>query len=156
MRALSRARPKVAVYPFTTLNPHVGIVEYDDHVQISVADLPGLIKGAHLNYGLGFSFLRHVERCLCLIFVLDLSHPQPWKQFDDLSFELEQYKPGLSKLPHAIIANKVDLPLAQKNLDLLKKYSDLPVLPVSGKHLTNIETLTEKLRTLYDEIIDES
>lgn len=63
LRAVSRARPKVAAYPFTTLNPYVGMIDYDDYVQLAIADIPGLLPGAHKNYGLGFSFLRHVERC---------------------------------------------------------------------------------------------
>ncbi|XP_012583582.1 PREDICTED: mitochondrial ribosome-associated GTPase 2 [Condylura cristata] len=90
LRALSNARPAVAAYPFTTLQPHVGVVHYEDHQQVTVADIPGIIRGAHRGRGLGLAFLRHVERCGFLLFVLDLSLPEPWTQLADLRFELEQ------------------------------------------------------------------
>nr|KAG5702886.1 hypothetical protein BaRGS_019105 [Batillaria attramentaria] len=150
LRAISRARPKVAAYPFTTLNPHVGIVEYDDYEQVAVADIPGLIKGAHQNRGLGISFLRHIQRCACLLYVLDLSTGEPWTQLQDLRFELEQYEPGLSQRPHAIVGNKVDVEGAQDVLAELQAHVDLPVFAVSAKYRTGIEPLLDHLRELYD------
>ncbi|XP_033625733.1 mitochondrial ribosome-associated GTPase 2-like [Asterias rubens] len=151
LRALSRARPAVAAYPFTTLNPHVGMVEYDDLEQVAVADLPGLIRGAHLNRGLGHSFLRHIERCSCLLYVLDLSAKEPWTQLYDLQYELEQYKEGLSQRPHAILANKIDLPEAEEKLALLRENVQLPIIVISAHYLTNIAHLKVHLRELYDE-----
>jgi len=151
LRAISRARPKVAQYPFTTLNPHVGMVLYDDYEQIAVADIPGLIPGAHKNYGLGISFLRHVERCLCLLYVIDLSYPEPWEQLDALKYELEQYSPGLSTRPHAILGNKIDLPEAQVNFEALQERTgNLPVIPISAKKGANVSALLRHLRELYD------
>ncbi|KAJ8322413.1 LOW QUALITY PROTEIN: hypothetical protein KUTeg_000035 [Tegillarca granosa] len=150
LRAISRARPKVSPYPFTTLNPHVGMVEYDDYVQVAVADIPGLIKDAHKNRGLGFQFLRHIERCLCLLYVLDLSVEEPWTQLSDLKYELEQYSPGLSERPHAVIGNKIDLPVSKKNLKLLQEQIDLPIFAISAKKGINITEFLLHLRSLYD------
>ncbi len=116
----------------------------------SVADLPGLIRGAHQNYGLGFAFLRHIERCLCLMYVLDLAAADPHQQLEDLMFELDQYQEGLSQRPHAIVANKLDLPGAEEKLETLKSKLDLPVYAISAKKLTNIQLLMQHIRELYD------
>ncbi|KAK7114355.1 mitochondrial ribosome-associated GTPase 2-like [Littorina saxatilis] len=156
LRAISRARPKVAAYPFTTLNPHVGIVEYDDYEQVAVADIPGLINGAHQNRGLGHSFLRHIRRCACLLYVLDLSVDEPWTQLNDLKFELEQYEEGLSKRPHAIIGNKLDVEGSEETLAELKARIDLPVFAISAKHRLGIEPLLDHLRKMYDMHVGES
>ncbi|KAJ8370673.1 hypothetical protein SKAU_G00107010 [Synaphobranchus kaupii] len=150
LRAISNARPAVAAYPFTTLNPHVGVVQYQDHVQVAVADIPGIIRGAHMNRGLGISFLRHIERCHFLLFVLDLSVPQPWTQLRDLRFELEQYQPELSRRPQAIVANKMDLPEARENLAALEGHVTQQVIPVSALTGQNVEELILYLRQLYD------
>ncbi|XP_061698816.1 mitochondrial ribosome-associated GTPase 2 [Syngnathoides biaculeatus] len=150
LRAISNARPAVAAYPFTTLNPHVGIVKYRDHEQVAVADIPGIIQGAHLNRGLGISFLRHIERCRFLLFVLDLSSPEPWTQLQHLRYELDQYDHGLSHRPHAIIANKIDLPEARKNFETLKSHVTQRVIPVSAVTGQNTEELILYLRELYD------
>ncbi|XP_068996454.1 mitochondrial ribosome-associated GTPase 2 [Embiotoca jacksoni] len=150
LRAISNARPAVAAYPFTTLNPHVGMVKYRDHEQVAVADIPGIIRGAHLNRGLGISFLRHIERCRFLLFVLDLSSPEPWTQLQHLRYELDQYEPGLSQRPQAIIANKMDLPDVREKLDTLKSHSTQRVIPVSALTGQNTEELILHLRELYD------
>ena len=111
--AISNARPKVAAYPFTTLRPYLGAVEYEDGSQIIVADIPGLIPGAHENKGLGHSFLKHIERCKGLIYVLDLDEETqkctPEQQLEHLRDELRLYKPELVDKVSAIVANKVDL-----------------------------------------------
>ncbi|XP_070275760.1 mitochondrial ribosome-associated GTPase 2 isoform X2 [Myotis yumanensis] len=122
LRAISNAKPAVAAYPFTTLNPHVGIVHYEDHQQVAVADVPGIIRGAHQNRGLGLAFLRHIERCGFLLFVVDLAAPEPWTQVEDLKYELEKYKQGLSERPHVVVANKIDLPQARANLPTLQAH----------------------------------
>ena len=80
LTAISRARPKVAAYPFTTLNPHIGMVQYSDLTQLAVADLPGLLPGAHKNHGLGIAFLRHIQRCSLLLYVLDMGEDEPWRR----------------------------------------------------------------------------
>ncbi|KAJ8257183.1 hypothetical protein GJAV_G00182800 [Gymnothorax javanicus] len=150
LRAISNARPAVAPYPFTTLNPHVGVVRYQDHVQVAVADIPGIIRGAHLNRGLGVAFLRHIERCRCLLFVLDLSAAEPWEQLRALRYELQRYDPDLPRRPHAIVANKLDLPEARQSLAALRSHLTQPVIPVSALTGQNVEELILRLRQLYD------
>ena len=81
------------------------------------------MKDAHKNKGLGISFLRHIERCVCLIYVIDLGQPDPVEQFETLRFELEQYSAGLSQRPHAVIANKIDLPGAIDSVERLREYA---------------------------------
>ncbi|XP_033123735.1 mitochondrial ribosome-associated GTPase 2-like isoform X2 [Anneissia japonica] len=151
LRALSRARPAVAAYPFTTLNPHVGMVEYDDMEQVAVADIPGLIPGAHMNKGLGHSFLKHIERCLCLLYVIDLSQPNPSEQLQHLKYELNQYHPGLADRPHAVVGNKIDLLEAKENLKTLQDGIKLPVIAISAQCKMNITSLKSHLRELYDQ-----
>jgi len=151
LRSISRARPKVAEYPFTTLYPHVGVIEYKDYEQVFVADIPGLIPGAHLNRGLGCSFLRHIERCGCLLYVIDLSATEPWTQLDTLRYELEQYQPGLSGRPHIIVANKLDLPTSARNLEELRaRFQDSCLIALSAKEKTNVDALIKQLRVMYD------
>ncbi|XP_010291974.1 PREDICTED: mitochondrial ribosome-associated GTPase 2, partial [Phaethon lepturus] len=150
LRAISSAKPAVAAYPFTTLNPHVGIVHYQDYEQVAVADIPGLIKGAHQNRGLGMAFLRHIERCRFLLYVVDLSVSQPWIQLQDLKYELEQYKKGLSERPCVVIGNKIDLAQSRINLPLLKEQTDDRVIALSALTGDNLEELLVHLRELYD------
>ncbi|XP_053337767.1 mitochondrial ribosome-associated GTPase 2 [Clarias gariepinus] len=151
LRAISNARPAVAAYPFTTLNPHVGVVKYRDHEQLAVADIPGIIRGAHLNRGLGLSFLRHIERCRFLLFVLDMSSPAPWDELQSLRFELDQYEQGLSQRPHAIVANKMDLSGTKEKLQELRRRVEKRIIPLSALTGNNTEELIIHLRELYDD-----
>uniref|UniRef100_A0A8C5R4Y1 Mitochondrial ribosome associated GTPase 2 n=1 Tax=Leptobrachium leishanense TaxID=445787 RepID=A0A8C5R4Y1_9ANUR len=151
LRLFSNARPAVASYPFTTLNPHVGVINYRDYEQISVADIPGIIEGAHQNRGLGFAFLRHIQRCLFLLYVLDLSQPEPWTQFHSLQYELRQFDESLLHRPHIIVANKIDLPQAREALQLLRQKTQSKVIAVSALTGENAEELIMHLRELYDE-----
>ncbi|KAA0203261.1 hypothetical protein HAZT_HAZT011158 [Hyalella azteca] len=150
LRAISRARPKVANYPFTTLNPHVGIVHYADMFQLAVADIPGLVEGAHVNKGLGYEFLRHVQRCAGLLYILDGSQPEPWKQLEVLRRELDLYDSGLSQRPYAVVANKIDLDEAQQNVEELKQRVDLPVIGISAKRGDSVRHLLSLLRWLTE------
>ncbi|XP_074599293.1 mitochondrial ribosome-associated GTPase 2 isoform X2 [Brevipalpus obovatus] len=159
LKAISRAQPKVASYAFTTRNPYVGIVHYDDYEQVAVADLPGLIEGAHKNVGMGLQFLKHVEKCVCLFFVIDISQKNPSNQLKALKFELDQYKSGLSKKPHAVLASKYDSDGLDENLNELKEYiksttpegvEPLEVIPISGKYGYNLTKFLRHLRNLYD------
>ncbi|XP_044311414.1 mitochondrial ribosome-associated GTPase 2 isoform X1 [Varanus komodoensis] len=153
LRAISNAKPAVAAYPFTTLNPHVGIIHYENYEQVAVADIPGIIRGAHQNRGLGFAFLRHIERCGFLLYVLDLSLPKPWTQLQDLKYELDQYDDSLSKRPHVVIGNKFDLPESKKNLPRLKEQVEQRIIPLSALTGENLEELLLHLKELYDDFM---
>ncbi len=150
---LSDARPKVAPYPFTTLHPVGGVVEYPDYRRLTLADIPGLIDGAHRNVGLGHAFLRHIERTSVLLYVLDMGGVDgraPWDDLASLEQELELYLPGLSKRPSLIVANKMDLPDAEANLAELKQRlagDAREIIPVSvGLGETGI--LADRIREL--------
>ncbi|XP_031844323.1 mitochondrial ribosome-associated GTPase 2 isoform X2 [Nomia melanderi] len=150
LRAISRARPKVAAYPFTTLRPHLGIVLYDDYEQIIVADLPGLISESHKNKGLGIQFLKHIERCKTLLFILDASSDEPWVDFETLKYEITQFNIKLNERSLLIAANKLDIPKAKENLEILTQKINLPIIPISAKMGTNMSTLLKEIRILYD------
>ncbi|AKF84994.1 GTP-binding protein [Myxococcus fulvus] len=117
---VSRARPKIADYPFTTLAPNLGMVQYKDHLSFVMADIPGIIEGASEGVGLGHQFLRHVERCKVLIHLIDMGAEgegrEPLHDFDVLNRELEKYSEELSGRPQVVAANKQDLPDAQERL----------------------------------------
>ncbi|KAB0798282.1 hypothetical protein PPYR_09275 [Photinus pyralis] len=151
LRAISRARPKVAPYPFTTLKPYVGMVQYDDYEQVAVADLPGLIPDSHKNRGLGIQFLQHAERCMGLLYILDISLDSPWEHFSTLQYEMGQFNKNLLKRPQLIIANKMDLPEAEENLATFRSKTELPIIAISAKLGINIKELLHKIREIYDE-----
>ena len=146
---LSAAHPKVAPYPFTTLRPSVGVAELDDYRRATVADIPGLIEGAHRNVGLGHDFLRHITRCRCLLFVVDVAGSEgrhPIEDLQSLRREIDLYDPRLSKRPWTIIANKIDLPDHQENLRAIEqRFSGVPVIPVSAERGEGIPELKEHL-----------
>jgi GTP-binding protein len=149
---LSAAHPKVAPYPFTTLNPIVGVVEFDDYRRLTVADIPGLIEGAHRNVGLGHDFLRHIVRCKLLVFVVDTAGSEgrdPINDLQTLRRELDLYDPLLSRRPWVIVANKMDLSEAKQNLSALKqRFPDRKTVPISAEKNEGIEALKESLREL--------
>jgi GTP-binding protein len=137
LTAISRARPKVAPYPFTTLHPQIGIVEYPhDYKRLTVCDVPGLIEGAHNNVGLGHKFLRHIQRCKILVLLLDMAgtdNRKPWDDYKQLLKELELYDPALVEKPRLVVANKMDEPAAEKFLKQFKtKSKKVKVLPISA------------------------
>lgn len=124
LTAISRAHPRVAPYPFTTLTPQIGIVEYPDQARLVVCDVPGLIEGAHRNLGLGHAFLRHIRRCRVLVLLLDMAGTDgrsPWDDYKQLLDELELYDPTLLERPRLVVANKMDEPAAETNLRQFKR-----------------------------------
>ncbi|MBV9488098.1 MAG: GTPase ObgE [Verrucomicrobia bacterium] len=133
---LSGAHPKVAPYPFTTLHPAIGVVEFPDYARATVADIPGLIEGAHRDVGLGHDFLRHIVRCRLLIFVLDTAGSEgrnPMEDLGTLRRELDLYDPTLSQRPWIIVANKMDLPDAPANLERLQtQFPNKIIVPISA------------------------
>lgn len=109
LRAVSAAEPKVADYPFTTLQPHLGVVERPGYKSYTVADLPGIIDGAHEGKGLGIRFLRHIQRTRLLLFIVDVTSESPANDYAHLLSELESFDPLLLKRPHRVALNKIDL-----------------------------------------------
>ena len=146
---LTAARPKMAPYPFTTLHVNVGVIEYPKiHGRIFMADIPGLIEGAHENRGLGHQFLRHIERCALLVFIIDMAGSENRKPWDDhriLERELRLYSKILAGKPRVIVANKMDLPKADENLKQFKKKVKDLVIPISCYTQDGLEDLKEKL-----------
>lgn len=157
LSAVSNARPKVAPYPFTTLHPVIGVMEYPDFAKITVADIPGLIDGAHLNAGLGHYFLRHIERTKMLVYVLDMAGVDGRNPLDDLKVlqkELEEYMKGLSRRALVILANKMDLPEAAGNLEELQldeAAEGLEIIPLSAASDPDFSAVKERLRFLLEE-----
>lgn len=149
LRKISAARPKVAPYPFTTLHPVVGIVEFSGYRRATVADIPGLIEGAHRGVGLGHEFLRHITRCRILVFVVDIAGSEgrnPIEDLQSLRRETDLYDPLLSRRPWFVIANKMDLSGAQENLDTLrKKFPKTDIVPASAAKGEGIDELKDKL-----------
>lgn len=130
----------------------MGIVHYDDYEQISIADLPGLIPGSHLNKGLGIQFLKHAERCSVLLFIIDLSCEEPWNHFEQLRFEIGMFSEELLNRPQVIVGNKIDIPDALINLESMKDtFPHVPIVPISAKMGTNLSTLLTNIRRIYDQ-----
>jgi GTP-binding protein len=149
--AISDAHPKTAPYPFTTLHPNVGVVQLDELRRFTVADIPGLIDGAHLDVGLGHDFLRHIERCRALCYVLDLGGVDGRDPLADLAAlrrELEFHLEGLSRRPAIIVANKMDLEPAADNLRRLREQESLRIVPTCAELMENQGEIIAALREL--------
>ncbi|MGE5215291.1 MAG: GTPase ObgE [Nitrospirota bacterium] len=151
LRKLSEARPKVAAYPFTTLHPILGVIEFAGYRRATVADIPGLIEGAHRGLGLGHEFLRHITRCRVLVFVVDIAASEgrnPVEDLQNLRREIDLYDPTLSSRAWLVVANKMDLPGAKENLKALqKRFPKLRILPTSAANGEGIDVLKQALAT---------
>ncbi len=145
---LSHAHPKIAAYPFTTLHPIIGTLEYPDFSRIRMADIPGLIDGAHDGVGLGHDFLRHIERTRLLLFVIDMSGSDgrnPLEDFRHLREELHLYNPELDERPYLIAANKMDGPESDAHLEEFRKESGEEVIPLIAELGEGVEEIKEAL-----------
>ena len=151
LTAISKARPKVAPYPFTTLHPQIGIMEYEkDFKRLTVCDVPGLIEGAHMNVGLGHAFLRHIRRCKVLVILLDMAGTDgrhPWDDYKQLLKELELYDPAFLKKPRLVVANKMDEAIAEENLKTFKKkFKKITLVPISAAFDQGMENFRKIVR----------
>ena len=150
LTAVSRARPKIAPYPFTTLHPQIGILEYPDWKRLTICDVPGLIEGAHMNVGLGHAFLRHIERCNIIVLLLDMAGTDgrhPWDDYKQLLKELELYDPGLLKRPRLVVANKMDEAVAEENLkQFKKKVKKVSVMPIAAAFDEGLDKFKQTIR----------
>ncbi|MGA0846037.1 MAG: GTPase ObgE [Luteolibacter sp.] len=152
---LSAAKPKVASYPFTTLQPVVGVVDFGGYRRCTIADIPGLIEGAHANRGLGHEFLRHITRCRLLLFVIDMAGSEGRDPISDLEIlrqEIREYDDELARFPWKVIANKMDMEEAETNLKHFRqRFPKVDIIPISAE---SGEGLGE-LRSILDQDLGE-
>ena len=137
LSVVSSAKPKIAEYHFTTIVPNLGMVETEDNRSFVMADLPGLIEGASEGVGLGHQFLRHIERTRVIVHVIDMAATEgrdPYEDYLTINKELEEYNLRLTERPQIIVANKMDMPDAEENLQLFKERleEDFPIFPISA------------------------
>ena len=152
---VSNSKPKIASYHFTTLVPNLGVVRVEEGRSFVMADLPGLIEGASLGQGLGLQFLRHIERTRVILHVVDMSGSEgrdPYEDYKVINKELELYKYNLLARPQIIVANKMDLPGAEENLELFKEMLEEEhlVVPISAFTRDNVKELIYKTADLLD------
>lgn len=151
INALAHVRVKIAPYPFTTLKPNIGFIQTEDYSRIFIADIPGIIEGAHLNKGLGFEFLRHIERTKLLIFVLDSSGidgRNPSQDYKVLLDEMKKYNPEMLKRPYLIALNKIDTEEAGEHITDFYKEFNLPktqVFEISAQDKIGLKELREAI-----------
>lgn len=155
-RRITKARPRTAAYPFTTLHPQIGVIDFpDQYDRLLLADVPGLIAGASDNRGLGHRFLRHIERCALLMFMIDMAGVDgrdPAEDYATLVAELGAYDTALLEKPRLVVANKMDLPAGAEKLAEFKSRHDVEIRPIScatEEGLTALtQTLLKKVRSL--------
>ena len=153
LSALSSATPKIASYPFTTLNPIVGTIVYDDYAKVRMADVPGIIEGAAKGVGLGLAFLKHLERSQVLVYVIDMAgtdNREPWRDYEVLKREIDEYSAELAARPHLVVANKLDTEAARENLPRFVAETGVTPLCVSCTSREGLETFKAELRKLVN------
>ncbi|MCR4899010.1 MAG: GTPase ObgE [Acholeplasmatales bacterium] len=150
---VSQARPKIAAYHFTTLVPNLGMVRLPDERSFVMADLPGLIKGASEGVGLGFDFLKHIERCRVIVHIIDMAKTDgrdPYQDYLDINKELESFDSTLLNRPMIIVANKMDMPGAEENLAEFKKKVKKDVIAISTIQKKNLDELLYKIADVLE------
>lgn len=152
LSALSRAHPKIASYPFTTINPIIGILQFPDFTELSIVDVPGLIEGSHEGKGLGHDFLRHIERSRCFVFVLDMAGTDgrdPTSDFKALCEELRLHDPDLATRPFLVTANKMDCPEAAEHLRIFIETTGINPILISAGFNKGLDALRERIRSEF-------
>jgi GTP-binding protein len=151
---ITQAHPKIDSYPFTTLSPNLGVVDREDYTRFVVADIPGLIEGAHEGVGLGHDFLRHIERTQVLLFLLDAGSENPVRDYEMLRNELELHNPSLLEKRQIIAMNKMDLPQAKRKWEQAKKHilekHEVPTAAISALKNQGLKELTELMTEVVD------
>ncbi|RMG83910.1 MAG: GTPase ObgE [Chloroflexi bacterium] len=154
LSVISNAKPRIADYPFTTLEPNLGVVVYDDR-DLVFADIPGLIEGAHMGVGLGHSFLRHVQRTRILVHVIDGTSEDPIADYSQINTELALYDERLKERPQLVVFNKMDMPQAQEKWPeveaALQKLGVQP-MAISAATRKNVDELIQRVFALYDQL----
>ncbi|HID87666.1 MAG TPA: DUF1967 domain-containing protein, partial [Anaerolineae bacterium] len=157
LAAVSAARPKIAAYPFTTLVPHLGVVAFDDRSFV-MADIPGLIEGAHRGAGLGHKFLRHIERTRLLIHLLDGASPDPLHDLEDINQEMALFSPRLAEKPQIVVLNKMDLPRARAIWPRVEEEMErrgTPVASISALTGEGVRPLLHRVADLLERLPEE-
>lgn len=152
LSVVSNARPKIADYPFTTLEPNLGVMEYDGR-DLVVADIPGLIEGAHMGVGLGHTFLRHVQRTRVLIHVLNGASENPIADYSQINTELALYDENLAEKPQLVVFNKMDLPEAQERWSSVKSALEargVDIVSISAATQLNVKSLIQRIFQIVD------
>lgn len=142
---LSNARPKVADYPFTTLQPNLGVVHYKDAGAFVIADIPGLIEGAHEGKGLGLEFLRHIERTKVLVFLVDMASETPWQDFQTLISELESHDLSLLQKPRIVCLNKIDAVDQNSHAAVMREFESIAVHQLSAVTGDGVERVLDTI-----------
>jgi len=160
LSAVTNATPKIADYPFTTLVPNLGVVELDDETTLVLADIPGLIEGAHTGFGLGDTFLRHIQRTRVLIHVLDGTSGDVFADFSQINAELALFDPALKKKPQVVAVNKIDLSSVAERMESIKKQfkgKGIQVYAISALARQDLASVLWKAKQLLDitDIVEE-
>ena len=151
LSVLSQATPKIASYPFTTLNPVVGTVVYDDYAKIRIADVPGIIEGAAKGVGLGLAFLKHLERSHVLIYMIDMAgtdNREPWTDYLVLKKEIADYSDEMAARPAIVVANKMEVEGARENLERFIQETGVTPIEISCQEKTGLDAVKEALRAI--------